>query len=74
MSGPPAFRGAKLEEMPGGPVLLGRSQSGNESPDLSHPNKENKPVERRDVGDGRPLSSSGSVDSGVDTESDVSLN
>lgn len=72
VSGPPAFRGAKLEEMPGGSVLSVRQHSGDESPDLSHPNKENnKPVDSRDAKDGRLLSSDGSVDSGVDT--DVSL-
>jgi len=62
------FRGAKLEEMPGASVVPNRIQSGDESPVLSHPNKENRPVERRDVGDGRHLSSSGSVDSGFDTD------
>lgn len=74
VSGPPAFRGAKLEEMPGGSVLSVRQHSGDESPDLSHPNKENnKPVDRRDVKDGRLLSSDGSVDSGVDTDSGSSV-
>lgn len=53
-------------------MLSVRQHSGDESPDLSHPNKENdKPVDSRDAKDGRLLSSDGSVDSGVDT--DVSL-
>lgn len=69
---PPVFRGAKLEEMPpsGGLAAPGRSLSGgDESPDLSHPNKENKPSERREGRDhGRPLVSTGSVDSGLETD------
>ena len=72
MSGPPAFRGARLEEMPGGSVAQIRNHFGDESPKLSHPNKENSPVERGDANDGRHLAGNGSVDSGVDT--DVSLN
>ncbi|XP_078365237.1 uncharacterized protein LOC144649589 isoform X2 [Oculina patagonica] len=69
---PPVFQGAKLKEMPanGGSAAPVRSQSGDESPDLSHPNKENKPFERREGRDhGRVLDrSSGSVDSGLETD------
>ena len=67
MSGPPAFRGARLEEMPGGSVAQIRNHFGDESPNLSHPNKENSPLERGDANDGRHLAGNGSVDSGVDT-------
>lgn len=72
---PPVFRGAKLEEMPAsvGSAAPPRSQSIDEPPDLSHPNKENRPFERREgVVSTRPLvGTSGSVDSGLET--DVSL-
>ena len=75
VSGPPVFRGAKLEEMPVGSaaqsMARSHSASGDESPDLSHPNKENRPLERREGTDSRgQLASSGSVDSGL--ESNVS--
>ena len=68
---PPVFRGAKLEEMPSreGPLMPPvRSQSTDESPDLSHPNKENKPLDRSDGRDGKHLASTGSVDSGLDSD------
>ncbi|XP_020611177.1 ankyrin repeat domain-containing protein SOWAHC-like [Orbicella faveolata] len=67
---PPVFRGAKLEEMPTreGPLTPVRSQSTDESPDLSHPNKENKPFDRSDGRDGKRLESTGSVDSGLDSD------
>ena len=72
MSGPPAFRGARLEEMPGGSVAQIREHFGAESPNLRRANKENKPEEKGDARDGRHSAGNGSVDSGVDT--DVSLN
>lgn len=67
---PPVFRGAKLEEMPAreGPPTPVRSQSTDGSPDLSHPNKENKPFDRSDGRDGKRLVSTGSVDSGLDSD------
>ena len=70
MSGPPAFRGAKLEEMPGGSVMHIRQHSRDGSPDLGHSNKENdKPAERKESRGERPMSVNGSaVDSGVDTD------
>lgn len=68
---PPVFRGAKLEEMPSREVPLTapvRSHSTDESPDLSHPNKENKPFDRSDGREGKPLTSTGSLDSGLDSD------
>ncbi|KAJ7374937.1 hypothetical protein OS493_005297 [Desmophyllum pertusum] len=69
---PPVFRGAKLEEMPAsvGSAAPPRSQSIDEPPDLSHPNKENRPFGRREgVVSTRPLvGTSGSVDSGLETD------
>ena len=68
---PPVFRGAKLEEMPasGGSAAPIRVQSRHESPDLSHHNKENRPFERREgIDHDRRLASTGSVDSGLETD------
>lgn len=75
VSGPPAFRGAKLEEMPGGSVMHIRQHSRDGSPDLGHSNKENdKPAERKESRGERPMSINGSaVDSGVDTDSSSSV-
>ena len=72
---PPVFRGAKLEEMPvreGLPTPV-RSQSTDVSPDLNHPNKENKPFDRSDGRDGKRLVSTGSVDSGLDSDVSCSV-
>ena len=64
VSGPPAFRGARLEEMPGGSAIYARTHSEDETPDHSHTNKENRPVDTRDAGEGSNGSDSG-LDSSV---------
>lgn len=59
-----------MEEMPTreGPPTPVRGLSTDASPDLSHPNKENKPFDGSDGRDGKPLVSTGSVDSGLDSD------
>lgn len=75
VSGPPVFRGAKLEEVPLGSGAQSnprrQSTTEDELPALSHPNKENRPLEKREGTDGiGHLVGAESVDSGL--ESNVS--
>lgn len=75
VSGPPVFRGAKLEEVPLGSGAQSnprrQSTTEDELSALSHPNKENRPLEKREGTDGiGHLVSAESVDSGL--ESNVS--
>lgn len=69
---PPVFRGVKLEEMPVGSGQQSHARTpsitGDESPVLSHPNKENRPLEKREGTDSMShLASSGNVDSGLES-------
>lgn len=72
VSGPPVFRGAKLEEVPLGSGAQSnprrQSTTEDELPALSHPNKENRPLEKREGTDGiGHLVSVESVDSGLES-------
>ncbi|XP_027039216.1 ankyrin repeat domain-containing protein SOWAHC-like [Pocillopora damicornis] len=72
VSGPPVFRGAKLEEVPLGSGAQSnprrQSTTEDELPALSHPNKENRPLEKREGTDGiGHLVGAESVDSGLES-------